>query len=376
MSPIALEKTTAAVLRGPKDLAIEERTLYRPPPGSCQLKVVATGLCGSDLHYFKHGRNGDFAVRAPLVLGHEAAGIITQVGPDVTHLRPGQRVAIECGIMCRKCFFCLKGRYNLCRSMRFCSSASVYPHQDGTLQRVMNHPAHVLHPIPDNVSYELGALAEPLSVLIHASRRAQLAEGQTVLVFGVGSIGILACAIAKAHNASLVVAIDINQARLEFATSNGFASQTYCLARTEPAKSPEEQLRQVKEQASQVLSHFGEPQGFDVVFECTGAETAIQMSIHAAMTGGKVMLIGMGTRNVMLPLSTAALREVDIQGSFRYANTYPEALKLLSSGKLGNVEKLITHRFKLENTASAFDLLARGQDDHGNMVLKVMIGSS
>ncbi|KAF8695233.1 hypothetical protein AX14_001852 [Amanita brunnescens Koide BX004] len=376
MSPIALEKTTAAVLRGPKDLAIEERTLYRPPPGSCQLKVVATGLCGSDLHYYKHGRNGDFAVRAPLVLGHESAGIITQVGPEVSQFKPGQRVAIECGIKCRKCDFCLKGRYNLCRNMRFCSSASVYPHQDGTLQRIMNHPAHVLHPIPDNVSYEQAALAEPLSVLIHASRRAQITEGQTVLVFGVGTIGILACAIAKAHNAARVVAIDINQTRLDFAVSNGFASQTYCLARTEPAKSPDDQLRHAKELAQQALSHFGEPQGFDVVFECTGAESAIQMSINAAMAGGKVMLIGMGTRNIMLPLSTAALREVDIQGSFRYCNTYPEALQLLSSGELGNVEKLITHRFKLEDTASAFDLLSRGQDDQGNMVLKVMIGSS
>ena len=123
-------------------------------------------------------------------------------------------------------------------------------------------------------------MAEPLSVLIHASRRAQIAEGQTVLVFGVGTIGILACAIAKAHKAARIVAIDINQARLDFAVANGFASQTYCLARTEPAKSPEDQLRQAKELAQQALSHFGEPQGFDVVFECTGAESAIQMSIN------------------------------------------------------------------------------------------------
>ena len=136
--------------------------------------------------------------------------------------------------------------------------------------------------IPDNVSYEQAALAEPLSVLIHASRRAQITEGQTVLVFGVGTIGILACAIAKAHNAARVVAIDINQTRLDFAVSNGFASQTYCLARTEPAKSPDDQLRHAKELAQQALSHFGEPQGFDVVFECTGAESAIQMSINVS----------------------------------------------------------------------------------------------
>lgn len=136
--------------------------------------------------------------------------------------------------------------------------------------------------IPDNVTYEQAALAEPLSVLIHAGRRAQVSEGQTVLVFGVGTIGILACAIAKAHNASRIVAIDINQARLDFALANGFASQTYCLARTEPAKAPEDQLRQAKELAQQALSHFGEPQGFDVVFECTGAESAIQMSINVS----------------------------------------------------------------------------------------------
>lgn len=375
MSPVALETTTAAVLRAPKDLVLEDRVLYRPPAGSCQLRVVTTGLCGSDLHYYKHGRNGDFAVRAPLVLGHEAAGVITHVGPEVTNFRSGQRVAIECGIMCRKCDFCLKGRYNLCRNMRFCSSASVYPHQDGTLQTIMNHPAHVLHPIPDNVSFELAALAEPLSVLIHASRRAQIAPGQSVLVFGVGAIGLLACAIAKASRASRVVAIDINQTRLSFAISNGFATQTFCPTRADPAKTLEDQLRQAKELAQQALSHFGAPQGFDVVFECTGSETAIQMSIYAAIAGGKVMLVGMGARNIMLPLSTAALREVDIHGSFRYCNTYPEALQLLSSGKLHNVEKLITHRFELEDAAHAFDLLARGQDDRGNVVLKVMIGS-
>jgi len=125
-----------------------------------------------------------------------------------------------------------------------------------------------------------------------------------------------------------------------------------------------------------VLTEFKAPEGFDVVFECTGNEGAIQTSIHTAITGGKVMLIGMGTRNAMLPLSCAALREVDIQGSFRYANTYPAALALLASGKLRNVDKLVTHRFLLKDTKRAFDLLDRGQDEEGNVVLKVMITSS
>ncbi|KAI0821925.1 GroES-like protein [Trametes gibbosa] len=377
MSPIALPTQHAAVLHGAKDLHFEERTLWPPHQGQAQVAVMATGLCGSDLHYYAHGRNGDFVVQAPLVLGHEAAGIVTSVGPGVKHLVPGQRVAIEAGIMCNNCSYCAKGRYNLCKNMRFCSSAKTFPHADGTLQERMNHPAHVLHPLPDNISFEQAALAEPLSVLIHASRRADFTPSSrpTVLVFGVGSIGLLACALAKSYGASRVVAIDINQTRLDFALQNGFAQQVHCLPLMDRAKTTEEQLRRAKEHISAALTEFAMPDGFDLVFECTGAEPCIQMSIHAAVTGGKVMLVGMGSRNVMLPLSAAATREVDIHGSFRYAHTYPTALALLASGKLPGIEKIITHRFSLQDTARAFELLARGRDDEGRMVLKVMVGA-
>ncbi|KAF9787791.1 GroES-like protein [Thelephora terrestris] len=371
-----LQTQHAAVLYGPKDLRYEERTLWPPRPNEAQVKVVATGLCGSDLHYYVHGRNGDFALQAPLVLGHESAGIVTAVGSGVKNLVVGQRVAIEAGVMCNSCGYCTKGRYNLCKGLRFASSAKTFPHLDGTLQQYMNHPAHVLHPLPDDCSYELGALAEPLSVLLHAASRADLQQGQTVLVFGVGSIGLLACALAKSKGASKVVAIDINQTRLDFAKSNGFAEEVHCLPVGERAKTAEEGLKQAKEKITSALSKFGEGEGFDVIFECTGAEPCIQMSIHAAITGGKVMLIGMGSRNVLLPLSTAALREVDIHGSFRYANTYPTAIELLSSGKLENVEKLISHRMSLIDTAKAFSLLSQGKDDSGNMVLKIIVGSS
>ncbi|KAI8972890.1 GroES-like protein [Trametes punicea] len=357
MSPIALPTQHAVVLHGAKDLHYEERTLWPPHQGQAQVAVMATGLCGSDLHYYAHGRNGDFVVQAPLVLGHEAAGVVTAVGPGVKHLVPGQRVAIEAGIMCNNCSYYL-------------------PHADGTLQERMNHPAHVLHPLPDNLTFEQAALAEPLSVLIHAARRADFTPSShpTVLVFGVGAIGLLACALAKSYGASRVVAIDINQTRLDFALQNGFAQQVYCLPVTDRAKTTDEQLRRAKENIAVALAEFNMPDGFDLVFECTGAEPCIQMSIHAAVTGGKVMLVGMGSRNVTLPLSAAATREVDILGSFRYAHTYPTALALLASGKLPNIEKIITHRFSLKDSARAFELLARGRDDEGNMVLKVMVG--
>ncbi|KAI1794299.1 GroES-like protein [Ganoderma leucocontextum] len=377
MSPIALPTHHAAVLHGAKDMRFEERTLWPPHQGQAQVAVMATGLCGSDLHYWAHGRNGDFVVQAPLVLGHEAAGIVTAVGPGVKNLVPGQRVAIEAGIMCNNCSYCAKGRYNLCKNMRFCSSAKTFPHSDGTLQERMNHPAHVLHPMPDNCTFEQAALAEPLSVLLHASRRAELTptSRSSVLVFGVGAIGLLACALAKSYGASRVVAIDINQTRLDFALQQGFAEQVYCLPIADKAKTTDDALRRAKENISAALTEFNMPDGFDIVFECTGAEPCIQMSIHAAVTGGKVMLVGMGSRNVMLPLSAAATREVDIHGSFRYAHTYPTALQLLAGGKLPNIEKIITHRFDLIDTAHAFELLARGRDDEGNPVMKVMIGS-
>jgi L-iditol 2-dehydrogenase len=129
-----------------RDLRVEDRDLWQPAPDQVQIAIAVTGLCGSDLHYYTHGRNGDFAVRQDLVLGHEAAGVITAVGRNVGGLKVGQRVAIEAGIFCRQCSFCVKGRYNLCKTMKFCSSASVFPHSDGTLRERMNHPAYVVHP--------------------------------------------------------------------------------------------------------------------------------------------------------------------------------------------------------------------------------------
>jgi L-iditol 2-dehydrogenase len=320
-----------------------------------------------------HGRNGDFALQAPLVLGHEAAGVITAVGPGVRDRFVGQRVAIEAGVMCNNCSFCSSGRYNLCKQLRFCSSAKTFPHLDGTLQNSMNHPSHVLHPLPDDCTFDSAALAEPLSVLLHATRRSSLEAGQSVLVLGVGAIGLLAGAVARSFGARRVCAIDINNDRLAFAEREGFADAVHCLPPGPRPATPEEALVRAKQNAADALKTFGEPDGFDVIFECTGAEPCIQLSIHAAMTGGKVMLVGMGARDVTLPLSAAALREVDIHGSFRYANTYPKALELLGNGSVKGIEKLITHRFPLERSADAFALLTRGKDESGRMVLKVMV---
>ncbi|KAB5594241.1 hypothetical protein CTheo_2322 [Ceratobasidium theobromae] len=368
MSPSLIHLEPACVLHGAKDMRLEQRTVKAPKEGEAQVQIVATGLCGSDLHYYVHGRNGDFVLQQPLVLGHEAAGVVTAVGYGVTGLKVGQRVAIEAGIYCKECRYCRDGRYNLCQNMRFCSSAKTFPHLDGTLQGSMNHPAHLLHP-------QQGALAEPLSVILQANRRAQLRAGQSVLVLGAGAVGLLACALAKATGASRVTAIDIDQGRLEFARSVGFATDVYCLPRGERPRTSEEGLKRSKQAAIDALDELDAPDGYDVVFECTGVESCIQMGILMARTGGKLSLVGMGTPNPTIPLSAAALREVDIIGVFRYANTYPEALELLASGKLAGVEHMVTQRFPLEDASKAFELLAQGKDKNGGLVVKVMVGT-
>ncbi|SGY47270.1 BQ5605_C001g00515 [Microbotryum silenes-dioicae] len=366
----------AAVLHGPKDLRLTEREVVAPVAGEAQVAVKATGLCGSDMHYYIHGAVGDFKLRHPMALGHESAGVVTAVGEGVTSVAVGDRVAIEAGVYCGQCRLCKTGRYNLCGKMRFNSSAKVYPHADGSLQTFLNHPARNLHKLPDACSYEAAALVEPLSVVLHASRRANISAGQSVLVLGAGAVGILALAVAKAHGATHLVVVDINEARVNFSVQEGFANAGHILPRTARPENSTQSLEQAKTMADDVLAKYSVPDsdGFDVVLECTGVETCMQAAVHAARPGGKVVYIGMGTPNATLPVSAAAFREVDLLGVFRYVNTYPDALALFGAGRLPGVEKLVTTRHKLSDVNQAFEELINGVDKDGKMIIKMMIG--
>ncbi|KAM0788435.1 hypothetical protein ACM66B_001570 [Microbotryomycetes sp. NB124-2] len=366
----------AAVLHGAKDLRLTERPIEQPAAHEAQVEIKATGLCGSDLHYYLHGRNGDYVLQSPMCLGHESAGVITAVGQDVTDFKVGDRVAVEAGVYCGKCRLCKTGRYNLCPKMRFNSSAKVFPHADGSLQTYLNHPATHLHKLPDTCSFEAAALVEPLSVVLHAARRAQIAAGHTVLIFGAGAVGLLALAIAKAHGATHTVVVDINEERVKFAVDQGFANAGYVLPRTPRPETPAAGLDAAKQTAADILKGYAVPDtdGFDIVMECTGVEPCMQAAVHTARPGGKVVFIGMGTPNATLPVSAAAFREVDLLGVFRYANTYPEALALFGSGRLPGVEKLVTTRYPLSQVNEAFEALLAGKDKDGNMIMKLMVG--
>ncbi|KAG0158594.1 hypothetical protein PDIDSM_6109 [Penicillium digitatum] len=178
---MSITTTTALVLHGAKDLRLEQRTIPDPSPKEVQVAIRSTGICGSDLHYYSHGRNGDFVVRAPMCLGHESAGTVTATGSEVTTLKVGDRVALEVGLPCRTCALCQQGRYNICKAMQFRSSAKAFPHLDGTLMERTNHPADMCHLLPDSVSDAGGALVEPLAVTLHALRRSHPPSQEEVL---------------------------------------------------------------------------------------------------------------------------------------------------------------------------------------------------
>ncbi|PMD25033.1 GroES-like protein [Hyaloscypha hepaticicola] len=368
------EEVVASVLHGVKDLKIEHRQLGAPEASEVQVAVQATGLCGSDLHYFNHYRNGDIIVQEPLTLGHESSGVVTAVGSQITNLKVGDRVALEVGLPCLECDLCKEGRYNICKSLRFRSSAKSFPHFQGTLQERINHPAVYCHKLPSSVSLDLGAILEPLGVAIHGSRRAALKPGSTVLIFGAGAVGLLCAAMAKVCGAKTVVIADIQAERVDFAVQNKFADAKIVVPMKRP-QSIEDRLSFAKEVAEMVKAASGVGE-VDAVFECTGVESCMQAAIYSTRPGGRIMLIGMGSPIQTLPISAAALREIDLVGVFRYANTYEEAIKLVSSGNplLPDLSKLVTQRFKgFDNIPSAFAMAGRVKDDEGKLVLKVVI---
>ncbi|BES94295.1 Sorbitol dehydrogenase [Nesidiocoris tenuis] len=340
-----------AVLYKVNDLRLENRPIPEPKDDEVLLKMGSVGICGSDVHYLVHGRISDFVVKEPMIMGHEAAGTVAKVGKNVKNLKVGDRVAIEPGVPCRICDFCKEGKYNLCLEMVFCATPPVH----GNLSRYYVHAADFCFKLPPHVSLEEGALLEPLSVGVHACRRAGVGLGSNVLVLGAGPIGLVTILTAKAMGASKVLAIDLLDDRLALAKNCG-ADLTLKISRDD---SPANVAKKVEE----VMG--AKP---DKTMDCTGFSNTINIGLESTKSGGCFVLVGMGASEVKIPLVSYAIREIDIRGVFRYCNDYPLALDMVASGKV-NVKQLITHRFELEETVKAFDTAKTGA---GNPV-KIMI---
>ncbi|CAA94841.1 Sorbitol dehydrogenase [Caenorhabditis elegans] len=326
----------SAVLYGVDDLRLEQVPIPKPGPNQVLVKVHTVGICGSDVHYWTHGAIGPFVVKEPMIVGHETSGIVSEVGNEVKHLKVGDRIAMEPGLPCKLCEHCKTGRYNLCPEMRFFATPPVH----GTLSRFVVHDADFCFKLPDNLSFEDGALIEPLSVAIHACRRGNVQMGHRVLVLGAGPIGVLNLITAKAVGAGKVVITDLDDGRLALAKKLGADATINVKGKS---------LDAVK---SEIITALGDQQP-DVCIECTGAQPSIETAITTTKSGGVIVLVGLGADRVEIPIIESATREVDMRGIFRYVNCYPTAIELISSGKL-NLSGLTRAHYKLEETQEAF----------------------
>ncbi len=323
----------AAVLRGVRDLVVEERPEPVAAPGQVVVQVASVGVCGSDTHYYEHGRIGRFVVEAPLVLGHEASGTIVAVGPGVSPDRVGERVSIEPGVPDLTCRQCLAGRYNLCPGMVFFATPPV----DGALaERVAVHEAFA-HPVPDRMSDDAAALLEPLSVGVWACRKGHVSAGSRVLVTGAGPIGLVVTQTALAFGATEVIVSDVNPSRLALAAELG--------------------ATQVLDPRTSRLADLDRPP--EVLIECSGNERATLDGLAVLDRAGRAVLVGMGVDTLALPVPLVQERELKITGTFRYAGTWPTAIALVSSGRV-DLDRLVTGSFALAASAAA---LTASQDD-------------
>ncbi|KAI0014844.1 GroES-like protein [Xylariomycetidae sp. FL0641] len=342
------------ILNKPHDVEFKDRPVPTlASPHDVLVGINYTGICGSDVHYWEHGAIGHFVVREPMVLGHESAGTVVEVGSAVKTLKKGDRIALEPGYPCRRCSPCLSGHYNLCPDMEFAAT----PPYHGTLTGFWTAPADFCYKLPESVSLREGALIEPLAVAVHIVRQAGVTPGNSVVVMGAGPVGLLCAAVAGAFGASKVVSVDIVDSKLQFAKS--FCSTHIYSSQRIPAE----------QNAANILREAGleENGGADVVIDASGAEPSIQTCLHTVRMGGTYVQGGMGKSDINFPIMAMCLKEVTAKGSFRYGSgDYKLAVELVASKKV-DVQKLVSGVVPFKEAEEAFKKVKEGE------VIKMLI---
>ncbi len=326
-------KNKAAVLTALNHIEMREIPLPSPKADEVLIKLSAVGICGSDVHYYQHGRIADFVVEFPFILGYEASGVVTQVGAEVTHLKPGDRVCIEPGVPCGQCGFCLSGRYNLCPDVVFLAT----PPYGGCLMNYLAYPARWTFKLPDSMSLEEGALVEPLAIGINAAKTGHVGLGDTVLVYGAGCIGLVSALAAKAMGAARVVVVDLIEKRLEVAKHYGF------IALNSKDSDPVAEVMKLTE-----------GRGADAVLDCVGHPSTIAGAVRAARAGRTIVVVGMAAEDLSgVPLGPLSTKELVLTSIFRYANLFPTTIQAIASGMI-DVKGIVSNRYRFEETPAAY----------------------
>lgn len=333
----------AFYLEGIKRFSKKDIPVPSPHVDEVLVKVKNVGICGSDVHYYEHGSIGNFIVEKPLILGHEAAGEVMAVGSEVKNLKVGDRVAMEPGIPCRKCKFCKTGRYNLCPDVKFWATPPI----DGTFTEYVTHPADFCFKLPSSVSFEEGSMFEPLAVGLWATEKASLKPENSVAILGVGTIGMMTLKSVLAVGITDVTVFDVSNFKLDMAKQFG--------------------IKTVNSKDPGIFKTYSD--AFDVVFETAGNSITTSNTVTLVSRGGTIVLVGLPSKDENT-LNTNLLnsKEGVIKTVFRYANMYPRALQLVSSGKI-QLKPLITKYFDFDQLPEAFDYVVKNNDK----VIKVMI---
>jgi L-idonate 5-dehydrogenase len=328
--------TIACRIHGARDLRLEDE---RPPelgPHDVELRLGAGGICGSDLHYFQHGRVGAFVMREPLIPGHEASGVVERIGSAVERVAVGDKVAINPSHPCGHCDYCSAGRPNLCRHMRFLGSASVFPHVQGMFRERFAMGEAQLTPVAEDISLGELACAEPLSIGLHAVHRAGVLTGKTVLVTGGGTIGCMSVIAARLAGATRIVVCDIAERPLAMARSVG----------------ADDTVRSDQADAGALADCA------DIAIEAAGSPAALATCLQATRRGGRIVQVGtLPAEGVTFPANSVMARELDYVGAFRAAHAFDWAVQYLRSRRV-DVRPLVSAQLPLARAHEAFELAA------------------
>ncbi|OLP42454.1 L-idonate 5-dehydrogenase [Rhizobium oryziradicis] len=326
----------AIVAHAAKDVRIEQVGQEEPGKGEVRLRLATGGICGSDLHYYNHGGFGAVRLKQPMILGHEVSAFVETLGEGVSGLDVGQLVAVSPSRPCRTCRYCQQGLHNQCLNMRFYGSAMPFPHIQGAFRESL--VADALQCVAaDGLTPGEAAMAEPLAVTLHATRRAGEMMGKKVLVTGCGPIGVLSILAARRAGAGEIVATDLSDFTLAMAKSAGA-----------------DRVINSKDEPEALAAYAADKGTFDVLYECSGAAAALSSGIAALRPRGVIVQLGLGG-DMTLPMMAITSKELELRGSFRFHEEFAVGVELMRKGLI-DVKPLITHTVALDDAISAFEI--------------------